>query len=298
MKRILSFGLLLMALATPAWAGLKVFATLPEWGALAQIIGGNEADVFVATHARQDPHHVDARPSLIARARSADLVVANGAELEIGWLPVVLRSAGNAATVPGRPGYFEAAAQVPLLEIPARLDRADGDVHAAGNPHIGLDPRRLLTVGAALTERMAALDPAQASAYHANWHAFATRWQGAIDGWSAQAAPLRGSAIVVHHTAYPYLADWLGLKRLGALEPKPGVAPTSAHLAGLRAQMADTPVRAILRPPYTSEAPDQWLAEATGVPVLDAPIAPAEATEQGLRDWYAGIVTALVKAAP
>ena len=97
MKRIVSLGLLLMALASPAWAGLKVFATLPEWGALAQIIGGREVDVFVATHARQDPHHVDARPSLIARARAADLVVANGAELEIGWLPVVLRSAGNAA---------------------------------------------------------------------------------------------------------------------------------------------------------------------------------------------------------
>jgi zinc/manganese transport system substrate-binding protein len=297
MKRIYGIGLLLMALATPAWAGLKVFATLPEWGALAHIIGGGEADVFVATHARQDPHHVDARPSLIARARSADLVVANGAELEIGWLPVVLRSAGNAATVPGRPGYFEAAAQVPLLEIPARLDRADGDVHAAGNPHIGLDPRVMLKVGEALTERMAALDPAQASAYHANWHAFATRWQGAIDTWSAQAAPLRGSAIVVHHTAYPYLADWLGLKRLGALEPKPGVAPTSAHLAGLRAQMAGTPVRAILRPPYASEAPGQWLSEATGVPLIIAPIAPAEASEQGLRDWYSGIVTGLVQAA-
>jgi len=298
MNRILGIGLLLMALATPASAGLKVFATLPEWGALAQIIGGNDVDVFVATHARQDPHHVDARPSLIARARSADLVVANGAELEIGWLPVVLRSAGNAATVPGRRGYFEAAAQVPLLEIPARLDRADGDVHASGNPHIGLDPRRLLTVGEALTGRMAALDPANASAYHANWQGFATRWQAAIDAWAAEAAPLQGAAIVVHHTAYPYLADWLGLKRLGALEPKPGVAPTSAHLAGLRTQMAGTPVRAILRPPYTSEAPDQWLAEATGVPVLNAPIAPAEASEQGLIDWYAGIVSGLVEARP
>lgn len=298
MKRIVSLGLLLMALASPAWAGLKVFATLPEWGALAQIIGGREVDVFVATHARQDPHHVDARPSLIARARAADLVVANGAELEIGWLPVVLRSAGNAATVPGRPGYFEAAAQVPLLEIPARLDRADGDVHAAGNPHIGLDPRRVLTVGEALTGRMAALDPAHASTYHANWQGFASRWKTAVDGWSAEAAPLKGASIVVHHTAYPYLAEWLGLKRLGALEPKPGVAPTSAHLAGLRAQMAGTPVRAILRPPYTSEAPGQWLAEASGVPVLAVPVAPAEASEQGLRDWYAGIVAQLVKAAP
>ncbi|MCB1938374.1 MAG: zinc ABC transporter substrate-binding protein [Rhodocyclaceae bacterium] len=298
MKRIVSLGLLLMALASPAWAGLKVFATLPEWGALAQIIGGREVDVFVATHARQDPHHVDARPSLIARARAADLVVANGAELEIGWLPVVLRSAGNAATVPGRPGYFEAAAQVPLLEIPARLDRADGDVHAAGNPHIGLDPRRVLTVGEALTGRMAALDPAHASTYHANWQGFASRWKTAVDGWSAEAAPLKGATIVVHHTAYPYLAEWLGLKRLGALEPKPGVAPTSAHLAGLRAQMAGTPVRAILRPPYTSEAPGQWLAEASGVPVLAVPVAPAEASEQGLRDWYAGIVAQLVKAAP
>ena len=285
--------LLLIMASASARADLNVFATLPEWGALANIIGGEAVTVYVATHARQDPHHVDARPSLIARARGADLVVANGAELEVGWLPVVLRSAGNAAIVPGRPGYFEAAAQVHLREIPARVDRADGDVHAAGNPHIGLDPRLLLRVGEALSARMGELDPPQAAAYRSRWQAFAGRWRVAIGRWEQQAAGVRGQGVVVHHTAYPYLSDWLGLTRLGALEPKPGVVPTSAHLVALRDQLGTRPVLAILRPPYAPAAPGEWLAEATGRPLLTVPIAPPESDEAALTAWFDGIVADL-----
>jgi zinc/manganese transport system substrate-binding protein len=296
MRWIRRLCLLLVMASASARADLNVFATLPEWGALANIIGGDAVSVHVATHARQDPHHVDARPSLIARARSADLVVATGAELEVGWLPVVLRSAGNAAIVPGRPGYFEAADPVALLEIPARVDRADGDVHAAGNPHLGLDPRRLLHVGQALAERMAQLDPAAADGYRARWSAFAGRWQGAIDRWAGRAATLRGQGIVVHHTAYPYLTDWLGMTRLGALEPKPGVAPTSGHLVALREHTAGKAVLAILRPPYAPEAPGQWFAEATGRPLLTVPVAPDGADEAALTAWFDGIVADLLAA--
>jgi zinc/manganese transport system substrate-binding protein len=118
-----------------------------------------------ATTALQDPHHIDARPSLIARARNADLLLATGAELEVGWLPVVQRESGNPRIQSGQPGYFEAAGAVRMLDVPARLDRADGDVHAAGNPHIQTDPRNMLAVGEALAARLAQVDPANASTF-------------------------------------------------------------------------------------------------------------------------------------
>ena len=143
----------------PALAALNVFATVPEWGALAEELGGDKVKVYVATNALQDPHHVEAKPSLIARARSADLVVATGAELEIGWLPLVTQQAGNPKIQPGKPGYFEAAAFVTLLEKPTRLDRAEGDVHPGGNPHIQTDPRNIARVAAPLAARLAELDP-------------------------------------------------------------------------------------------------------------------------------------------
>lgn len=295
MSRFVLLALLCLGLASPAQAGLKVFATLPEWGALARVIGADSVTVFVATHALQDPHHIEARPSLIARARQADLVVANGADLEVGWLPAVLSAAGNGPIQPGQPGYFEAAAQVALLEVPARVDRADGDVHPAGNPHIGLDPHRLLAVGTALHERMAALDPAQAAVYRANWSAFSARWQLAIARWTERAAPLRGKAIVVHHTAYPYFTRWLGLTRAGALEAKAGVAPGSAHLAALRDALAGQPVLAIVRPPYAPEGPGQWLAGETGIPLLRLPITIEQSVDEaGLTAWFDELIDRLL----
>ncbi|MBL8459648.1 MAG: zinc ABC transporter substrate-binding protein, partial [Zoogloea sp.] len=160
-KLILRLAAVVLALlALPAVAALNVFATVPEWAALAREIGGDRVQVFAATNALQDPHRIEAKPSLIARARSSQLVVATGADLEIGWLPMVLRESGNAAIQPGQPGYFEAAGAVRLIEVPARLDRADGDVHPGGNPHIQTDPRNILKVADALASRMSRVDPA------------------------------------------------------------------------------------------------------------------------------------------
>jgi len=265
--------LLLLAslLALPAQAGLKIFATVPEWGALAREIGGDKAEVFVATSGLQDPHHIQARPSLIARARSADLLVATGAELEIGWLPLVQRESGNAHIQAGQTGYFEAARQVAMRELPARVDRAEGDVHAGGNPHIQTDPRNFLLVGAALTERMATLAPADAATYRANWQVFATRWRAAISRWEKQAAPLRGLPIAVQHKAFPYLEDWLGLKTVAVLEPKPGVEPSVAYLGKLLAQAAATPPRLVLRAAYQSPQAAAWFARAARAPVVVVP---------------------------
>jgi len=182
MKRIL-FPLLALLAANVAQADLRVFATVPEWGALAREIGGDKVQVYSATNAFQDPHRIEAKPSLLAQARQAGLVVAVGADLEIGWLPLVLRDSGNAAIQPGRPGYFEAAAQVNRLDIPAVVDRAHGDVHAAGNPHIHLDPRNVLKVAEKLVARMAELDAANATAYQAGHAAFASKWR---IGWGSR----------------------------------------------------------------------------------------------------------------
>src|SRR4051812_16853680 len=188
--RISILALLLAAL--PASAALSIFATVPEWGALAEILGGEDVKVYVATNALQDPHRVEARPSLIARARGADLVVATGAELEVGWLPLVIQQSANAKIRPGTPGYFEAAAQVPLLGKPTRLDRAEGDVHPFGDPHIQTDARNIGRVAPALSSRFAQLDPAHAAQYQARLEAFTDRWAAAVSKWQQQAAPLKG----------------------------------------------------------------------------------------------------------
>src|SRR5688500_16857212 len=191
--------LTLALLASPAMAALNVFACEPEWGALAKELGGDKVNVYVATSARQDPHRIEARPSLIARARGADLVVCAGAELEAGWLPLVLSQSGNARIQAGRPGYFEAASAAELREKPAKLDRAMGDVHAAGNPHLHLDARNVAKVAAALSQRMARIDPEGKKEYEARLQDFSTRWQQAAHRWEAQAAPLKGMPVIVQH---------------------------------------------------------------------------------------------------
>lgn len=263
--------LILAALfALPAHA-IEIFATVPEWAALAKEIGGDKVSVFAATHGLQDPHHVEARPSLIARARRADLVIATGAELEVGWLPVVLRESGNARVQPGQPGYLEASDHVRMLDVPGRLDRADGDVHAAGNPHIQTDPRNILAVGKALAERLASVDAANAAAYRAGFAAFSDKWRSAMARWEKEAAPLKGLPIVVQHKSWTYLTDWLGMKEVAALEPKPGVEPSAAHLARLVEQTATSRPRLVVRAAYNNPRPAEWFSAQAKVPVAVLP---------------------------
>jgi zinc/manganese transport system substrate-binding protein len=267
----LVFGFVLAIAAAPAFAVLGVFATVPEWGALVDELGGDKVKVYVATNALQDPHHVEAKPSLIARARSADLVVATGAELEIGWLPLVLQQSGNPAIKPGKPGYFEAASYVTLLDKPARLDRAEGDVHPGGDPHIQTDPRNIAKIAAPLSSRLAELDPANASWYQARYKAFAERWNAAISNWQKQAAPLKGAKVVVQHKAFTYLQGWLGLDAIAALEPKPGVEPTTAHLSEVLEILQRNPAKMVLRAAYQSDRASQWIAERAKINVVVLP---------------------------
>jgi zinc/manganese transport system substrate-binding protein len=297
MNRILIACLLWLPIA--AHAALNVFACEPEWGALAREIGGNSIKVYTATTALQDPHRIEARPSLIAQMRRADLVVCSGADLEAGWLPVLLREAGNAQVQPGRPGYFEATRFVTLLEKPATLDRAQGDVHAAGNPHIHTDPRRLARVGAALAVRMAEIDPASAAAYQAQWQAFSARWNEAIAGWQLRAAPLKHLPVVVQHKSFSYLLAWLGMVEVATLEPRPGVEPSVGHLARIAAQLQATPARAVLRAAYQSPRPADWLAQRAGIPALALPFTVGGNARAGdLFGLFDDTLDQLLKAAP
>jgi zinc/manganese transport system substrate-binding protein len=255
------FIVLLLLMAQPARAALNVFACTPEWGALAKELGGEKASVYTATTALQDPHRIEARPSLIARARSADLMVCTGAELEIGWVPLLQAQSGNAKIQAGQPGYFEAAGAVALIEKPERLDRAMGDVHAAGNPHIHLDPRNIEKVAAALGERMASLDPGEAAHYRAREKSFLERWRQASARWEKQAAPLKGMPLVVYHRDLSYLVRWLGMREVGSLEPKPGLPPTTAHLSELLAQLKKTAAKVVVRSAYNDPRAGEWLAE-------------------------------------
>lgn len=252
-------GLLLLVLSLPALA-LSIFSCEPEWGALAKELAGEQARIYIATTGLQDPHRIEARPSLIARARSADLVVCAGAELEAGWLPLVLAQSGNARIQVGQPGYFEAASAAELREKPAKLDRAMGDVHAAGNPHLHLDPRNVAKVAVALSRRIAEIDPARRTDYEKRLQDFSTRWQQAVRRWEAQAAPLRGMPVIVQHRNFSYLVAWLGLREVAALEPKPGLPPGTAHLAEVLERHKRDPAKVVLRAAYDDPRPSEWLA--------------------------------------
>ena len=224
-------------------------------------LGGDKVNVYAATNALQDPHHVEAKPSLIARARSADLVVATGAELEVGWLPLVMQQAGNPKIQPGKPGYFEAAGYVPLLDKPARLDRAEGDVHPGGNPHIQTDPRNIAASPDRSPRGWPSSIPPTPPYYQARYKAFADRWSAAIASWEKQAAPLKGAPIVVQHKAFTYLRSGSGLNEVAALEPKPGVEPTTAHLTEVLATLQRQPAKMVIRAAYQSDRASQWIAE-------------------------------------
>jgi len=263
----IAFSLLLAGAATPALAVMNIFACTPEWGALATQLGGDKVSVYVATTALQDPHRIEARPSLIARARSADLAVCNGAELEIGWMPLVQQQSGNAKIQAGQPGYFEAASVVQLLEKQARVDRSMGDVHPAGNPHLHMDPRNIERAAAALGERMAAIDPANKNYFGQRTADFLSRWREAIARWEKQAVPLKDVPVITHHKNMTYLLHWLGMRELGSLEPKPGLPPTTAHLTSL----LRTPAKLVVRAAYNDARPAEWLGERAKIRVVVLP---------------------------
>lgn len=270
-KFLITIAALCACFSLPAFATLNIFACEPEWSALATEIGGDKVKAFSATTAQQDPHRIEARPSLIARARNADLVVCTGMELEAGWLPLLLQQSGNARIAPGQRGFLEAGSLVPHLDVPVRVDRSEGDVHAAGNPHIQLDPRNISRVAEALAKRLAEIDAANGEHYLSRHKDFTARWSAAIQRWEQQAAPLKGVRVIEQHRNMAYLMHWLGLQPVAALEPKPGVEPSAAHLSGILNRLQQQPAKMVLTAAYQDTRPSQWLAERARIPVAILP---------------------------
>jgi zinc/manganese transport system substrate-binding protein len=267
----LTAAALLATITFPARAAVEILACEPEWAALSVELGGDLVSAESATTPAQDPHYIQARPSLISKVRRAALVVCSGADLEVGWLPLLLRQAGNAAVQPGQPGNITAADYVDMLDKPSSVDRSLGDIHPYGNPHIQTDPRNIGKVAAALAERLATLDAANAATYRARYQDFASRWHAAVERWTAAITPLKGKQVVTHHKGWVYLEAWAGLTEVGNLEPKPGLPPSAAHLAELLDQVKGRQVAAIVRSVYEDGKASEWLAGRTSIPSVVLP---------------------------
>lgn len=268
----LYLALLLMMIPIVSQADIRVFACEPEWAALATEIGHEHVDAYSATTAMQDPHYIQARPSLIAKVRRADLVICSGAELEIGWLPVLLRKANNRNVMPGSAGYLETSTLVERVDATANVDRSGGDIHPLGNPHVQTNPHNIATVAAALAKRMSELDSDNAANYESAHADFAKRWADAIETWEERAAPLRGHRVITHHKSWVYLERWLGLVEVANLEAIPGLPPTAGHLGQLVSRFESGGADVIIRSPYQDQRASSWLSERSGIPAVVLPL--------------------------
>ncbi|MCC6597286.1 MAG: zinc ABC transporter substrate-binding protein [Alphaproteobacteria bacterium] len=261
----------LIASPSSAFAKVNVFACEAEWAALAQEIGGDLVDVTSATNARQDVHHLRAKPSLLAAMRKADLVFCTGASLEVGWLPILLKKAGGPDVQMETVGSVMASDYVEKLEIMQKVDRSMGHVHPEGNPHIQLDPANIKIVAEVLADRLFIIDQANAAAYNQNLENFKQKWAAATQRWKAEKASLKGKKVVVYHNSWAYLLKWLGIKAVASLEPKPGLPPTASHLDEVLKTVQGQNVSAILVAPFENEDAAQWLTEKAGIPIVRLP---------------------------
>jgi zinc/manganese transport system substrate-binding protein len=292
MKLIVLISLLLTS--GHAIGKLRIFACEPEWAALSLALGGDQLNVFSATTSGQDPHFIQARPSLIAKARRADLLICSGAGLESSWLPLLLRKSSNGRILPGTDGHFMATDYVGLLDKPITLDRSQGDAHAAGNPHVHLDPARMLVIGQALQERLMLLDPGSSTMYESNYRAFKAELSSMLVRRKQQIVDLQGAEVVVHHNSWVYLAEWLKLQQVATIEPKPGIPPSSNFLGTLVKRLTNQTIRYIIRSNYQNPRASEWLAVRIDVSTRTLPYSPPDwKSEDALIHWYASILTTL-----
>lgn len=264
--------LLLSLLPLPALAGVKVVTTVPDLAAITAAVGGDHVDITALSLPTQDPHFVDARPNLALSLSRADLLVAVGLDLEIGWLPVLQQGARNADVQVGGRGYLDCSQFVQRLEVPgADLSRAHGDVHPGGNPHYLIDPRAALAVATGITTRLVELDPKHAADYTARLTAFQAELIAAQAGWSEKLGGLSAHPLVAYHRSWPYLADWAGFSITAYIEPKPGIPPSPAHLAGVLSTIEREGVTAILQESYYPSGTAQQVADRSGARLVVLP---------------------------
>ena len=267
---ILSLGLLIAA-PTSAFAKVNIFTCAPEWGALAQEIGGDKIDVYIASKANQDIHHMRAKPSLLAAMRKADLVICSGASLEVGWLPILLNKAGSSQVQEGSIGSIMASDYVERLDVMQSADRSMGHVHPEGNPHVHLDPNNILIVSKVIAERLSEIDDSNAGLYQANFKSFEGSWKQAMSQWKNQARDLKGKQVVVYHKSWTYLLNWLGMDTVASLEPKPGIPPTASHLKKVLNDIKGKNVTGILVAPFENDKAAKWLSEKSNIPIIHLP---------------------------
>lgn len=293
--RLLATLLAVGIFAPVAQAKLNVVATTPDFGAIAQEIGGKQVSVTVLARPTEDPHFVDAKPSFIVKLNRADVLIEGAAELELGWLPPLVQGARNAKILPGAPGRISGSQGIAMLEVPATLDRSKGDIHAAGNPHYMTDPANARIVAQHIADVFGKLDPQSAAAYHTNLARFLKRLDEKLTEWQGRLAPYQGGALVSYHNMWPYFAKRFGLKIELFLEPKPGIPPTPQHLAGVIGKMRSEKIRLILVEPFQSRKTAETVAASTGATVLSMTQYPGgvKGTEGGyieLMDYLVGAV--------
>jgi zinc/manganese transport system substrate-binding protein len=262
-------------------APISVVATTPDLASIAREIGGNAVDVKALAKPTEDAHFVDAKPSHIVTLNRASVLIEGGAELELGWLPPLLESARNSKIASGAPGRIVASQGIKMLEIPATFDRSKGDVHALGNPHYLIDPLNAKIVAANITQHLALVAPASAETFREHLRTFEATVDSRLAEWTRQLAPFKGAKIVTYHKDFVYLADRFGLEVIGTLEPKPGIAPSPAHLATVISTMRSQNAKVILVQPYQNRKTAETVARQTGAIVLDMPQQPGAAKDTG-----------------
>ncbi len=268
-KFTLMFAALVATFVSPAHAKLNVVATLPDFGSLAREIGSDKVNVTVLAKATEDPHFVDARPSFVVSLRNADVLIDGGAELELGWLPPLLQNARNPKIEIGKPGRVQASQGIRLMNVPTNVTRAAGDVHALGNPHFMSDPIIAKAVAQHIAQSFAALDPANAGFYEANYKKFEAAINAKLQEWGAAMLPFKGQSVVAYHDSWPYFAHRFGLNIDVFLEPKPGIPPSPSHLTEVIAQMKAQRIKAIIVEPFHDRRIAEKVASATGAKVVD-----------------------------
>jgi len=290
----LSVAVLLVSIASPARANVNVVTTTEGLAVIAREIGGEKVKVTALSRGIQDPHFVDANPSLAVKLRSADLLVDVGMDLEIGWLPPLVTQSRNAAIQPGGARRLTAASAVSPMDLPTGMvDRSQGDIHPSGNPHFLSDPRRAVQVAAAIAARLGEVDPPSAAYFQERLQAFRTKVAAVETGWKAQLAPIAGRSVITQHKTLTYLLDWSGLKAAGYLEPKPGVAPPPSHVASLAAIVKAAGVKGVLVENYYDPRSANQLRDLAGVKVIVIPGDVGGTKEAS--DWVSYVDT-LVKA--
>ena len=260
-----------------AAAQIRVVATTPDLASVAREIGGDKVSVVALAKPTEDPHYVDAKPSHIVTLNRADALIEGGAELELGWLPPLLENSRNSKISAGAPGRIVASDGVKMLEIPTSFDRSKGDVHSLGNPHFMIDPVTVRIVARNIASHFAQIDPKNAATYNGNLSRFNTKLDAKYAEWQKQLAPYRGARIVTYHKDFVYFADRFGLNIVDELEPKPGIAPSPAHLAQVIGKMKAGNAKVILVQPFQNRKTAETVARQTGATVLDTPEQPGAA---------------------